>query len=67
MIEKYKIPDLKTNELRDFDLEEVLKDLAMNKHNDNTVTYHLLMKQHVTKQQLETPRERELRLASIHE
>jgi hypothetical protein len=48
MIEKYKIPvnPIKNSggETEQFSIDNVLKSLALNKHNDSTTTYYLLHK-----------------------
>ena len=50
MVEKYKFPVSKKNEIsaaekyEKFNIETVVKSLALNRHNDSTTTYYLLHK-----------------------
>lgn len=47
MVEKHKIPInpvKNTGEYEQFTIENILKSLAFNKHNDSTTTYYLLHK-----------------------
>jgi hypothetical protein len=52
MVEKYKIPlnPVKNSggETEQFSIDNILKSLAFNKHNDSTTTYYLLHKKWMT-------------------
>ena len=53
MVEKHKIPInpvKNTGEFEQFTIENILKSLALNKHNDSTTTYYLLHKKWAAQQ-----------------
>jgi hypothetical protein len=68
MVEKYQIPlnpVKNSGEFEQFNIETILKSLALNKHNDSTTTYYLLHKKWAMQQTLIGPPKQQ-RLSPLH-